>query len=95
MATFDFPTTPNGTLGELWRAVLRLLPQVGGKVVVNRGVSIGTDETPVAHGLRSTPVGAVLVPKSDCRWWQTKDPDAKYVYFAASSTVSSDVVVFS
>lgn len=91
---FDFPQTPNGTLGELWRAVLRLLPQLAGALVINRGVTIGTSETPVAHGLRSAPTSAMVVPQADCRWWQTKAPDSKYVYFAASTSVAADVVVF-
>lgn len=95
MATLIFPETPDGTLGELWRAVLRLVPQIGGRVVVNPSVSIGTAETPVAHGLRAAPTSAMLVPQADCRWWQTKAPDSRFVYFAASTAVTADVVVFS
>lgn len=95
MAVFEFPATPAGTLGELWRAVLRLLPQLGGKVVVNPSVAIGTAETPVAHGLKVAPVSAMLVPQASCSWWQTKAADSRFVYFAASVAVTADVVVFS
>ena len=91
MAEFDFPRTPQGTLAELWRAVLLLLPQL--QPVVRKGVTIGTVSTPVAHGQKSAPKTAHLVPHSDVRWWQTNDPDAKCVYFAASASVVCDVEI--
>lgn len=93
MADLDFPTTPSGTVAELWRAILRVLPSIGRRQKVLRTVAIGTAETPVAHGLGYVPDSASLILYSDARWWQTKNPDAKCVYFAASSSVTADVVV--
>lgn len=92
-ADFDFPTTPDGTLKELWRAVLRVLPQIGRRQKVLRSVSIGTTETPIAHGLNYVPDSASLILQADARWWRTRIPDAKCVYFAASVAVVADVVV--
>lgn len=92
-ADFDFPTTPAGTVQELWRAILRILPGVGRRQKVLRGRSIGTTETPISHGLNYVPDSAILIPQSDVRWWQTKAPDAKCAYFAASAAVAADVVV--
>jgi hypothetical protein len=88
---FDFPITPQGTLGELWRAVLRLLPQM--ERVVIRNFTVGTVETPIAHGQKSAPKTAHPLPQADARVWQTKAPDTKCVYFAASASVVCDVEI--
>lgn len=92
-ADFDFPTTPAGTVQELWRAILRILPGVGRRQKVIRNFSIGTTETPVGHGLGYVPDSAFLIPRADVRWWQTREPDAKCAYFAASAAVVANVVV--
>lgn len=93
MAEFDFPRTPGGTIADLWSAILRLLPQLGGKVTIARDVSVGTTETPVAHGLPFAPLEAIPLPRSDVRAWQTRDPDSKYVYVAASASATMNVAV--
>jgi hypothetical protein len=93
VADFDFPSTPAGTVGELWRAILRVLPSIGRRQKVLRTVSIGTTETPVAHGLGYVPDSASLILNANATWWQTRSPDAKCVYFAASTAITADVVV--
>jgi hypothetical protein len=86
-----FPETPSGTLAELWRACLDLLPQLGRKVVYD--VTIGTSSTPVEHGLGYIPTTAIPVLHSDARVWRSANPDAKYVYFAASGSVICDIEI--
>lgn len=90
---FEFPTKPAGTLAELWQAILRLLPQLGGATTMIRGVSIGTSETAIVHGLSSAPLAAVPILRANVSVWQTRDPDAKFLYLAASSATSIDVAV--
>ena len=86
MALFDFPQTPDGKLDELWRAVLRLLPQLTRRV--RRNVAIGTAETPVAHGMRFAPQMVMAMPMANVSVWETKAPDTKLVYLQAASAVT-------
>ena len=85
MAEFDFPETPTGTLSDLWRAVVRLLPQLGGRGSVVRNASIGTGETPVAHGLKFATSFGIPVFTENVAVWETQRPDSRYGYFAAST----------
>lgn len=91
MAELTFPRTPRGSLGELWQAAIDLLPQITPRVLRDR--TVGTTETPIAHGLGFAPLMAHPVPHSDARVWRTRTPDAKYVYLAASGAVVCDVEV--
>jgi hypothetical protein len=91
MADFDFPETPTGSLGDLWRAVVRLLPQLGGRGSVIRGASIGTDETLVAHGMKFAPKMGIPVATSNATVWETRAPDTKLGYFAASTACTANV----
>ncbi len=90
---FDFPETPGGSLPELWRAVLRLLPQLGGAGSTVRGAYISTSETPVAHGMRFAPAVGIPVATANVAIWETRAPDAKYGYFAAASATTASVRV--
>lgn len=90
---FDFPTKPGGTVAELWQAVLRLLPQLGGKSTLIRGASVGTAETPIAHGLAAAPLAAVPVVLANVNAWQTRDPDVRFVYLQASAPTIMHVAV--
>lgn len=87
----DFPQKPDGTLPELWRACLDLLPQIENRV--RTGIAIGTTETPVAHGLGFAPLMGVPVPRSEATIWRTRSPDSKYMYFAPSQACTADVLV--
>jgi hypothetical protein len=91
MAEFDFPETPSGTLADLWRAVVRLLPQLGGRGSVIRGAAIGTVETPVAHGMKFAPQMGVPVATSNATVWETRAPDTSLGYFAASTACTANV----
>lgn len=91
---YIFPETPNGTLGELWRAIIRLLPQVEPKAVTLRNVQVETVETPVAHGTGRAPAMVSVVPHNLQIVCQCKEPDAKYVYLRASAQCVVDVKVF-
>ena len=91
MALFDFPETPDAPVKDLWRAVIRLLPQLGGKGAVIRGASIDTVETPVAHGMKAAPQMGVPVATSNAVVWETRQPDTKLGYFAASTACTVNV----
>ena len=89
MAELDFPRTPDGTLGELWSACLRLLPQLSRRV--RRSVAVATTSTPVAHGLGFAPQSCNVIPQGDARVWEASPPDAKCVHLAASVAVLVNV----
>jgi len=91
MAEFDFIKNPPSKLQELWQAVIDLLPQLRRRVV--RNFTIGTIETPVAHGLGFAPQMAHPVPHADARVWRTSPPSSKCVYFAASTSVVCDIEI--
>jgi hypothetical protein len=90
--TFRFPTHPPSSLLELFQWVRDLLPQLEPKIIKN--MEIGTNETAVAHGLKSVP-RFVSHSTPDClvRIRQTKPPDAKNIYFRASTLCVVDVWV--
>jgi hypothetical protein len=94
VADFDFPRTPNGTVAELWAAVIRLIPQLGSKVTILRDIDVGTVVTPIAHGLGFTPTEAIPVLKADLRAWTTQQPDSRFIYLQASSATTINVAVF-
>jgi hypothetical protein len=91
MAEFDFPETPTATLADLWRAVVRLLPQLGGRGAVIREASIDIVETPVAHGMKFAPQMGIPVATSSATVWETRRPDTKLGYFAASTACTANV----
>jgi hypothetical protein len=91
---FKFPETPTGTLGELWRALIGLLPQVEPRSVTLRNVQIETVETPVSHGLKTVPSFASPTAHNLQIVCQCKNPDDKYVYLRASAQCVADVKVF-
>jgi hypothetical protein len=86
----DFPTRPDGDLPTLWRALLRLIPQLESHFVT---ATIGTTETAVAHGLGSTPRLMVPVARGNATVWRSSDPDTKCGYFTASTSVVVDFKV--
>ena len=91
MATLDFPKTPSGTLAELWRAVLDLLPQLERGTI--KDVSIATTETPVAHALGRVPDAVFCTPHSNVTIWRSRAPDTRFVYLTASSACVADLRV--
>ena len=91
MADFDFPDKPAGTLAELRQAVHVLLPQLGGRGSTSRGASIATVETPVAHGMKFAPQMGIPVATANATVWETKRPDTKCGYFAASVACTANV----
>ena len=79
--------------GELRRTVDQLnngafMVEVIGIVVTD------TNEFAVAHGLRFPPRAATLVPYSGFGWRKTRPPDDKCVYFAVSSAMTVDCLIF-
>ena len=88
---FDFPRRPDGTLLELWQAILRLLPQLTRKTL--RACTVYQVETPIAHGEKSAPKGCNVLPLSDARVWQTQNPDEHYFYLAASANILVNIEV--
>jgi hypothetical protein len=89
VADFDFPNTPSGTLGELWGAVIRLLPQLRRRV--RRSFQVGKFETPCAHGLGFAPQMVNVTPQEEATVWETRAPDTKFVYLAASTAALVNV----
>lgn len=92
--TFKFPETPVGTLAELWRALIGLLPQVEPRSVIIKGITIKAEETPVAHGMKVVPSFCSVATYSSASWYQTKNADARFVYLRASSGCLADVKVW-
>lgn len=95
MAILNFPTAPGGDVKALWNATLDLVQQLEQIMFVTiGGVTIGTSETPVAHGKGFTPSAAIAIPRTNVSVWQSSPPDAKCCYFTAASSVVADVRVF-
>lgn len=95
MAILNFPTSPGGTLAELWAAFMDLAQQLESALFVTvKEVTIDTTETPVAHGQSFIPSICVPVPQTNVAVWQSSQPDAQYCYFTAASSVVVDVKVF-
>ena len=88
---FDFPRTPGDTLGSLWNGMFKLLPQLTRVVLHDRAIK--TVETPIAHGLKSSPKGCNVLPYADARVWRTRAPDNRFVYLAASAAITADVEI--
>lgn len=93
MAELDFPQTPRGTLPELWSAVIGLLPQLGRRPVVRRDIAIATTETAIAHGLPFAPQVACPVGQANVAVWESRRPDAKFVFLIAASATTANVVI--
>jgi hypothetical protein len=53
-----------------------------------------TNEFAVAHGLKYPPRAATLVPHSGFGWRKTRPSDDKCVYFAVSSAMTVDCLIF-
>jgi hypothetical protein len=93
MAELEFPRTPVGTLGELWSAIIALLPQLGRRPVVRKDQAIAATETAVAHGLGFVPKMAIPVGQANVACWRSRVPDSRCVYLIAASAVTVDVVI--
>ena len=92
--TFKFPETPVGTLAELWRALIGLLPQVEPRSATIKAATIKAEETPIAHGLKVAPSFCSASPYASATWYQTKNADARFVYLQASAECLADVKVW-
>jgi hypothetical protein len=86
-----FPLKPNGTIAELWQAVLDLIPQLERGVI--RNVSIGTTETAIAHGMTAAPDVVFWAQQSNVTIWRSSAPDERFVYLTASSACVADLKV--
>lgn len=90
---FKFPETPAGTIGEIWRAMIGLLPQLEPRSSTLKNVQIETVETPVAHGMKRVPSFVAVTAHNLQIVCQCKNPDDKYVYLRASAQCVADVKV--
>lgn len=85
---------PQTTVYELQRDVrdtFRALGVVATGLLV-RDVSVGTSDTPLAHGLRSAPAAVFAMPHSDARVWRVS-VDSSVVVLRASSAAVCDVMI--
>jgi hypothetical protein len=74
----------NGLLGSLFAEATRL-----------SRTTVGTTETRIQHKLGRQPTGWLESSKEgDARVWQTKEPDANYLYLRASAAVVLRPIVF-
>ncbi len=95
MSILNVPTSPGGSLADLWATVMDLSQQLEQSLFVTiKEVTIDTTETPVAHGKAFIPSIAVAVPQTNVAVWQSSQPDAQFCYFTAASSVVCDVKVF-
>lgn len=84
MPGFRFPVSIPKTLGELFERIRELLPQLEARVLPNR--LIGTTETKIAHGLKSTPVFVVPShPHCIAVVKETRRPDQEFIYLKATN----------
>ena len=91
MAEFDFPKIQPTTLGDLWRAVVDLLPQL--RRDVRRSITVHAYETAVAHGLPFVPQAAIPMRTANVSAWESKSPDSKNVYLTAASETVVNVEI--
>jgi hypothetical protein len=78
------PTQPNPTAERLRVDVKNVFEKIGKRPIV---ATIDTKMTPVAHGLRGTLVSYSVLPHADARVWQAADPDGRFIYLRASTSV--------
>lgn len=91
----SFPDRPTSTLPELQRAVAEFamnVTRVAGATVIT-GISVGTSDTKVAHGLGAVPAGVFVMPKADARVWQPAAATSSQVTLRASAAVTCDLLV--
>lgn len=94
MAIFNFPIKPKGDAETLWTWILRLIPQMESFFCAYvHGVTIATSETAVAHGQKYVPNMGIPVARTNVAVWQSKQPDERFCYFTAASSVVIDVKV--
>ena len=84
MPGFRFPVSVPASLSELFERIRELLPQLELKVLPNRPV--GTTETVIAHGLKSTPVFVVTGnPHCIAIVKETRRANGKHIYLKATN----------
>lgn len=90
-----FNNRPTSTLPELQRAVFEFssnVTRVAGGVVIS-GVSVGTSDTKVAHGLGAVPAAVLVMPRADARVWESATATTTQVTLRASAAVTCTVLV--
>lgn len=92
----EFNDDPNMSVEELQAELRRVVDQLnnGYKPIVISNMPIATTETPIAHGLGFTPRGASLCPQLGFGWRRSREADSTCVYFAASSPMTCDVIIY-
>ena len=97
MSTPRYVDQPSGDLTDLKRQVLRLVQQLG-DFCVSKDLgdhAVGIVETAIPHGLSETPKRWAATNLSTfARVWQTKAPDARYVFLVADTPVTVGVTVW-
>jgi hypothetical protein len=82
-AKLRFSTQPPKDLQELHRRLAELLPQLEHKFIED--VEVGTEETPIAHGLNYTPSHAIPLPHCLALVCETKRPTKEHVFLRATN----------
>lgn len=89
------PDRPLGSVEDLQWYVQDLVQALGagaqGKLIL--GVSVGTSETPIAHGHETTPQAVFVLPQSSSVVFRSRAPDAQRVYLQASVATTVDLLV--
>lgn len=91
--------TPDELLNRIQDRIIRVLnPLAKSRLLAGRlieGVTIGTSETLIPHGLDQTGVKWMLVsPTVDARVWQSSSADRNFLYLRASASQVADIWVF-
>jgi len=79
----------NEELDSLWRRV----DEIAARKLSRVQAQVGMTETEVRHGLGRTPKDVRVLPRSDARIWQTRNPSDTSVFLAASVVCMVDVTV--
>jgi hypothetical protein len=80
----------------LQEEVRKLALQLGeiclGRVL--EGVTVGSTQTTIPHGLGRMPISCLALPRADARVWRPTKPDGTNIYLQANTSVVCDVWVF-
>lgn len=58
-----------------------------------KDAEIGTGETAIQHSLGIVPYDYRVIMKNSSAWYQTREPDAQFLYLAGTAAVTADIII--